>query len=47
MAVKTISDRRKLRAMEAKRDKLLESASKAKADLVSVRADIKHMRRKS
>lgn len=46
MAVKTIADRRALRTLEAKRDKLLESQKKARGDLVQVRAQIKHQRSK-
>ncbi len=45
MAVKTISDRRKLRTLESKRDGLLETKSKAIASLAQVRADIKHFKR--
>lgn len=44
MAIKTIQDRRKLRSLEAKRDKLLETIKAAKAGLASTRADIKHQR---
>ena len=40
----SITHRRKIRELEAKRDKLLESQLKAKADLVQVRANLKHMR---
>jgi len=41
----TIEKRRKIRALEAKRDSLLEQAKKAKAGLATVRADLKHARK--
>jgi len=40
----SIAHRRKLRELEAKRDKLMEASEKAKADLVQVRAQLKHTR---
>lgn len=37
--------RRRVRELEAKRDKLLEVAAKAKADLTTVRAQLSHERK--
>lgn len=46
MAAKTsMIKRRKIRELEAKRDKLLEIAAKAKADLTTVRAQLAHERK--
>jgi len=45
MAKTSIAHRRKVRELEAKRDKLLQAAAKAKADLVSVRSDLNHVRK--
>jgi len=41
----SIEKRRKVRALEAKRDKLMENKSKATAELSKVRAELKHTRR--
>lgn len=46
MATKTIAERRKLRALESKRDKLQETIEKSKASLASTRAEIKHARKR-
>lgn len=46
MAMKSIAERRKMRQLEATRDTLIEKAQKAKADLVKVRAELKHSRAK-
>lgn len=45
MAAKTLQQRRKLRELEAKRDKLLEAKQKALRDLVQVRSELKHTRK--
>jgi hypothetical protein len=45
MAKSTIQHRRKVRELEAKRDRLMESQSKNKNELVKVRAELKQMRR--
>lgn len=46
MAVKTsIDHRRKIRALEAKRDALLGNAAKNKTDLAKVRAELKAVRK--
>jgi len=44
MAKSTIENRRKMRELEAKRDKLLVMGAKSKSELAKVRAEIKHMR---
>lgn len=41
MAKTNIAHRRKLRELEAKRDKLLETAAKVKQDMATTRAAIK------
>ncbi len=46
MATKSITERRKLRQLEATRDSLLEKQQKARADLVKIRAELKHSRSK-
>ena len=46
MAVKSIAERRKLRQLEATRDALIEKSQKARADLVKVRAELKHQKTK-
>lgn len=46
MPKSNIQKRREIRALEAKRDKLLESAQKAKSALITVRAQLKDARKK-
>jgi len=41
----TIDARRKIRAMEAKRDKLIETSARVRADLIKTRAELKHARK--
>lgn len=43
--VSTLQKRRRVRELEAKRDKLLEMAKKVKSDLVNTRALLKHTRK--
>jgi len=45
-AASDINKRRAIRALEAKRDALMESQNKAKAQLVLVRAELKHKKSK-
>ena len=45
MAGTSILHRRKVRELEAKRDKLIEAKSKALKDLNSVRSELKHVRK--
>jgi len=46
MATRTnVDHRRKVRALEAKRDELIVSQEKTKQQLVTVRADLKHQRK--
>lgn len=45
MATSLIEKRRKLRALEAQRDKHLEQIKTSKARLAGLRADIKHLRK--
>jgi hypothetical protein len=46
MATKTsIEHRRKIRALETKRDQLIQLSEKTKNQLAEVRADLKHHRR--
>ncbi len=46
MAAKSsVEQRRKIRALEAKRDQLLQAGEKNKQQLAVVRADLKHQRR--
>jgi hypothetical protein len=45
MAVKSIDKRRKIRQLEALRDKLMEDSKKLKARMVTLRADLKHQRK--
>ena len=45
MAQKDIAHRRKIRALEAKRDALMERAAKTKVDLATTRAQLKSQRR--
>jgi hypothetical protein len=46
MATKSsVAHRRKIRALEAKRDALIESSEKNKQQLTIVRADLKHQRK--
>jgi len=46
MAAKSsIEHRRKVRALEAKRDALIKAAEKTKMQLAVVRADLKHTRK--
>jgi len=46
MATRTsVEHRRKIRALEAKRDQLVQTAEKTKQQLALVRADLKHQRR--
>lgn len=44
MAKSSIEKRRKLRALEAKRDALLESKTKSATELAKVRAELKSVR---
>lgn len=46
MAVKSIAERRKMRQLEATRDSLIEKSQKARADLVKIRAELKHAKSK-
>lgn len=41
----SVAQRRKIRALEAKRDQLIEAAQKNKQQLTVVRADLKHQRK--
>jgi len=41
MAVTTLAYRRQVRALEARRDKLMEQAEKAKMDLAKVRTELR------
>lgn len=41
----SVEHRRKLRALEAKRDALIQQAEKNKQQLTLVRADLKHQRK--
>jgi hypothetical protein len=41
----SIAHRRKIRELEAKRDKLLDSQAKVKADLITTRANLSHLRK--
>ncbi len=41
----SVEQRRKVRALEAKRDQLIVTAEKTKQQLAIVRADLKHTRR--
>jgi len=45
VAKSNIEQRRKVRELEAKRDRLMIAAEKARADLVNVRAALKHQRK--
>jgi hypothetical protein len=45
VATSNIQKRRKIRELEAKRDKLMEATAKAKADLVQVRSALKFARK--
>lgn len=45
MAKSNIDKRRKVRALEAKRDKLLESKQKSVTGLATVRAELKQLRK--
>jgi len=40
----SIEMRRRIRALEAKRDKLVEVSAKSKSELTKVRAELKHVR---
>jgi hypothetical protein len=44
MAASTIEKRRKIRALEAKRDQLQESKKKAETQLKLTRTELKHLR---
>lgn len=44
MAVKDMAQRRQLRALEARRDKLMETSKKVKMQLAETRAALKTMR---
>ena len=44
MAKSTIQHRRQVRALEAKRDKLVEDAAKRKTELAKVRTELKLLR---
>ena len=46
MAVKGIEHRRKVRQLEAKRDKLMESKARATSELAKTRVELKHARGK-
>lgn len=45
MAMSAIDKRRKVRALESRRDQLLVMQTKNRDDLVTVRANLKHMRK--
>lgn len=45
MAASNIEKRRKIRALEAKRDALMEAKGKNASELAKVRAELKHQRR--
>lgn len=45
MANSSITHRRKVRDLEAKRDRLIESTSRNKGELQKVRAELKHVRK--
>ena len=45
MATKGIAHRRKVREIEAKRDKLMEQSAKVRAELAKTRVELKHIRR--
>lgn len=45
MATNNVEKRRKVRALEARRDALMVTAAKNKNELVKVRADLKHTRK--
>jgi len=45
MAASTIEKRRKIRALEAQRDKYLEVTKTARSKLATLRAELKHMRK--
>lgn len=45
MARMTIEARRRVRAMEAKRDKLIETSARTRAELTKTRAELKHARK--
>jgi len=47
MARTSVEKRRKLRALEAKRDSLLESKTKNRSELAKIRAEIKMLRLQS
>jgi len=47
MAMKDIQKRRKVRELEAKRDKLMEAAAKSKVQLAETRAALKATRKRS
>jgi len=42
---KSIETRRRIRALEAQRDKWLETSKTARSKLATVRAELKHMRK--
>ena len=41
----SVEKRRKIRALEAKRDTLIESKKKSISDLAKIRAELKHLRK--
>lgn len=45
MAKSTITHRRKVRELEAKRDRLMEQTTKNRGELQKVRAELKHVRK--
>jgi len=45
MAKKSVTDRRKIRSFEAKRDDLLEKQKKNKVELAKVREELAHARK--
>jgi hypothetical protein len=45
MASDRIAQRRKIRELEAKRDRLTETTTKNKTEMAKVRAELKHLRK--
>lgn len=45
MATNSVEHRRKVRALEAKRDQLIQTQEKTRQQLAVVRADLKHQRK--
>ena len=45
MAIKGIAHRRKVREVEAKRDRLMEQSAKVRGELAKTRVELKHIRK--